>query len=185
MTDNTAPYHNLGERLRSLRERKQETLHEVSDAVEIETKALQQIEAGKKRPPEDILLLLCSHFQLEDTHTEELWKLAGYIGKPGEDDSSDDTHEQHAHFDQMPQSVQAVMMMLDPRVIYSDGVEAVAGDRGVTLHFSQVNGPGGKPLVVSRIGMSRVQAEQLMGVLHQVLYNLDNPDKPQLGQGSL
>lgn len=67
--------------------------------------------------------------------------------------------------------------------MYSDGVEVVAGNRGVVFNFSQVNGPDGKPLTISRIGMSRVQAEQLMGILHQVLYDMDNPQSKQLDSG--
>lgn len=181
-----APFRYLGEKLRRLREGKSESLHDVSDAVEIETAKLQQIESGRERPTEDILLMLCNHFETEAATVEELWNLAGYTGKPGhdQDDGVEGVDRERIHIESPPQSIQAVMMMLDPRVIYSDGVEAVAGDRGVTLHFSQMgNGPAGKPLVVSRIGMSRLQAEQLMGVLHQVLYNLDNPNQPQLGGG--
>ena len=76
-----------------------------------------------------------------------------------------------------------MMVMVDPRIMYSDGVEAVAGDRGVVLNFSQVNGPNGQPLTVSRIGMSREQAQMLMGVIHQVLYDMDNPAKRRLTDG--
>ena len=78
----------------------------------------------------------------------------------------------------------AMMIMVDPRIMYSDGVEVVAGNRGVVLNFSQMNGPEGKPLAIARVGMSRVQAEQLMGILHQVLYDMDNPGNKQLGSGA-
>lgn len=172
-----APYQYLGERLKKLRESNDESVAEVSGAVEITTADLELFEAGRERPSEDILLLLFSHFDLASMHADELWKLAGYNGRPdGDDDTEAGQNIQHDHN-------HAMMIMVDPRIMYSDGVEVVAGNRGVVLNFSQMNGPDGKPLAISRIGMSRMQAEQLMGILHQVLYDVDNPGNKQLGSG--
>ncbi len=175
MSDETRlPYQYLGERLKKLRESNNESLAEVSGAVEISLGDLEQFEAGADRPSEDILLLLFSHFDIESTNAAELWKLAGYKGHPeGVEEPENMNITSH----------QAMMVMVDPRIMYSDGVEVVAGTRGVVVNFSQVNGPDGKPLTISRIGMSRVQAEQLMGILHQVLYDIDNPSNKQLGSG--
>ena len=100
------------------------------------------------------------------------------------------THDHASDQDIAPEEIanamqRTLMVMVDPRIIYSDGVEAVAGDRGVVLNFSQTNGPGGKPLTVSRVGMSREQAQMLMSVLHQVLYDIDNKHQnKQLGDGT-
>lgn len=178
MSDETrAPYQYLGERLKMLREGNAESVADVSGAVEITSADLELIEAGHERPSEDILLLLFSHFEVESGHADELWKLAGYKGHPEgveEPDSMQSFPHDHNH---------AMMIMVDPRIMYSDGVEVVSGNRGVVLNFSQVNGPDGKPLTISRIGMSRVQAEQLMAILHQVLYGMDNPGGKQLGSG--
>lgn len=173
------PYQSLGERLKKLRESKSETLTDVSEAVEIAPTDLNQFELGQDRPSEDILLLLFNHFDIEEQHANELWKLAGYDGQPDmicTNPTHDHSQEsQNADTDDMGAAIQrTLMVMVDPRVMYSDGVEAVVGDRGVVLNFSQTNGPGGKPLTVARLGMSREQAQMLMGVLHQVLYDIDN-----------
>lgn len=184
------PYRYLGERLKRLRESKSETLADVSEAVEIAPTDLKEFEQGRDRPSEDILLLLFNHFDIEETHADELWKLAGYEGKPdtvctnpAHDHSQDDPE---ADAEDMNAAVQrTLMVMVDPRIMYSDGVEAVAGDRGVVLNFSQTNGPGGKPLTIARVGMSREQAQMLMGILHQVLYDFDNRNNgKQLGDGN-
>lgn len=188
MSDATGtPYQYLGERLKKLRESKAETLADVSEAVEIAPTDLKEFEQGRDRPSEDILLLLFNHFDVEEPHANELWKLAGYDGQPDmicTNPTHDHSHDAHASDDDMNAAAQrTLMVMVDPRVMYSDGVEAVAGDRGVVLNFSQTNGPGGKPLTIARLGMSREQAGMLMSVLHQVLYDLDNQNGKQLGDG--
>lgn len=178
MEESHTPYQYLGERLKLLRENHDESVADVSGAVEIAATDLEKYEAGRDRPSQDILLLLFSHFDIESAHANELWRLAGYKGHPDGDDETDTAQSfphDHGH---------AMMIMVDPRIMYSDGVEVVAGNRGVVLNFSQMNGPEGKPLAIARVGMSRVQAEQLMGILHQVLYDMDNPGNKQLGSGA-
>jgi len=171
------PYETLGSQLRRLRERSRESLAEVSGAVEIDEKDLTLIEAGTERPSEDILLLLISHFALEDEKAAELWQLAGYDKSQG-----DDSHN-HESAGQQSRQQQTLMVMIDPRVMYSDAVEVVGSPEGVVLNFSQNAGQHGQPLTVSRIGMSREQAKMLMGVLHQALYDLDNPNRKRLSDG--
>lgn len=183
------PYRNFGEKLRQLRESKSESLDDVSGAVEIDAQELVAFEMGQNRPDQDILLLMFNHFNLGEILANELWKLAGYDGTPDMiciNPEHDHTKSLDVEAEDMAQTIQrTLMIMVDPRIMYSDGIEAVAGDRGVVLNFSQTNGPGGKPLTVSRIGMSREQAQMLMGVLHQVLYDLDNKQPPrQLDSGS-
>jgi hypothetical protein len=68
--------------------------------------------------------------------------------------------------------------------MYSDAVEVVGSPEGVVVNFSQNAGQHGQPLTVSRIGMSREQAKMLMGVLHQALYDIENPRRRQLGDGT-
>src|SRR6266705_3475310 len=72
------PFKSLGERLKGLRQKLQESVAEVSGAVEIEEKALERMEQGYERPSEDILLLLINHFNIQDDEAAGLWKLAGY-----------------------------------------------------------------------------------------------------------
>lgn len=168
------PYESLGSQLKHLREHSSESLAEVSGAVEIDEKELNRFEAGQERPSEDILLLLISHFAVHDDKAAELWQLAGY-DKPTGDDGRDQAQANRT---------QTMMVMIDPRVMYSDTVEVVANNQGVVLNFSQSAGPNGQPLTISRIGMSHDQAKTVMGILHQVLYDIDNPgNKRRLSGG--
>jgi len=180
-TNKRTPYEPLGSQLRHLRERSRESVAEVSGAVEIDEKVLHQIETGAERPSEDILLLLISHFAVEDDQAAELWQLAGYDRIPQAEDDHDHNHEPDRQ--QGGGRQQTLMIMIDPRVMYSDNVEVVANERGLVVNFSQAAGQQGQPLTVSRIGMSRDQAKTLMGMLHQALYDLDNPRRKQLGDG--
>lgn len=168
------PYAKLGSYLKVLRESHHESLAEVSGAVEIDEPHLIAIEDGTSRPSEDILILLLNHFEVQETKVAEIMQLAGYDQSVLSDDDMPDR----------PDMRQAMMIMLDPRVMYSDSVEVTANGQGVTVQFSQTACQGG-PLTVSRIGMSREQAKIVMGLLHQVLYDLDNPtESKRLGGGS-
>jgi transcriptional regulator with XRE-family HTH domain len=170
------PYETLGSQLRHLRERNRESTAEVSGAVEIDEAELDNIESGAQRPSEDILLLLISHFAVEDDKAAELWQLAGY-------DRQEEEHE-HEAAAQNNSRQQTLMVMIDPRVMYSDSVEIAANNKGVVLNFSQAAGQNGQALTVSRIGMSHEQAKLVMGVLHQALYDLENQrDRKRLGDG--
>lgn len=168
-TEKQLPYQHLGQQLRSLREGHSESMAEVSGAVEIDEKDLNRIETGQDRPSEDILLLLISHFGVQDDKAAELWQMAGY-DKPHHHDDDD--------YDMPPSQnsrTQAMMIMIDPRVMYSDAAEIIANKQGIVVNFSQAAGAGDKPLTVSRIGMSYQQANMLMGLLHQALYDRENP----------
>lgn len=170
------PYETLGSQLRRLRERSRESVAEVSGAVEIDETELSKIESGTDRPSEDILLLLISHFAVEDDKAAELWQLAGY------DRQEEERERETAQNNRQPQTL---MVMIDPRVMYSDSVEVAANNKGVVLNFSQNAGQNGQSLTISRIGMSHEQAKMVMGVLHQALYDLENRrERKQLGDGS-
>jgi len=179
------PYETLGSQLRHLRERKRESMAEVCGAVEIDEKDLGLIETGAERPSEDILLLLISHFALEDDKAAELWQLAGYDQIPAEEEHDHDhVHDHERSRESSPSSrQQTLMVMIDPRVMYSDSVEVVADSRGVVVNFSQNAGQHGQLLTISRIGMSRDQAKMVMGILHQALYDLENPKRKRLSDG--
>lgn len=173
----STPYKRLGLILKQLREEHRESTAEVSGAVEIDEAELARFEAGSDRPAEDILLLLISHFGIEDDHANELWQLAGYENRADEFGSPNIETE-------TKQRIQAMMVMLDPRVMYSDGVEVVANKQGVILNFDQTANPGSQHLTIARIGMSYDQAKAVMGLLHQVLYDHDNPGSTRrLGTG--
>ena len=172
----STPYKRLGSVLKRLREEHRESAAEVSGAVEIDETELARIEAGHERPAEDILLLLMSHFGIEEDNASELWQLAGYENRV-------DEPSQPTEFD-TKQRIQAMMVMLDPRVVYSDNIEVTVNKQGVILSFSQSAGPDSQPLTIARVGMSHEQAKIVMGVLHQVLYDQENPgNKRRLGGG--
>jgi len=153
------PFKTLGEKLKTIRQKLHESVAEVSGAVEIEEQLLSRIEQGHERPSEDILLLLINHFGMQDDDAAKLWQLAGY----------DQPHDHHDHGPANDASRTMVMIMaVDPRIIYSDGVQITANNVGVVLNFSQNNGTQ-PPLTTARIGMSREQAYGLLKTLEHTL----------------
>lgn len=148
----------MGDKLKTIRQKLHESVAEVSGAVEIEENALQRIEQGHERPSEDILLLLINHFGMRDDEAAGLWQLAGY-----------DQPTDHMHAPGDNQSRTMVMIMaVDPRIIYSDGVQVTANSSGVTLAFAQGVGTP-NAMTTARIGMSREQAQGLLRTLNQTL----------------
>jgi len=173
MSDSTrTPYQKLGAKLKSLRNLSKESTAEVSSAVEIDEELLQLIEIGNERPSEDILMLLLAHYNVREERADELWKLAGYERQDADDDD-DIPFGSAPHGSDTKQH--AMMIMLDPRVMYSDAFEITASKQGFVLGFGQNAGPSGQPLTISRIGMSREQAKTVMGLLHKALWEIDNP----------
>lgn len=151
------PFKPLGERLKTLRQKLQETVDEVSGAIEIDSTLLKRYEQGLERPAEDILMLLISHFGMQDLEAAALWQLAGYELPAGDQDVPEEAIDRNM----------VLVMAIDPRVIYSDGIQVTANDTGVVLNFTQ--GTDKRQLVAARIGMSREQATNVMHVLQKVL----------------
>jgi len=157
------PFKRFGERLRTLRQKLQETPADVSGAVEIDESLLKRFEQGKERPTEDILHLLINHFSIPEDDAAALWRLAGY--ELPHDDAEDDDQP-----DDMPNSSRAgvLVMAIDPRIIYTDGMHVNAGPNGVVLSFAQMSGSQ-QPLVTARVGMSREQARSIIKTLQGAL----------------
>lgn len=151
------PFKKLGDRLKTIRQKLHESVAEVSGAVEIDEPTLKRIEQGDERPSEDILMLLISHFGMQDDEAAGLWQLAGYE-QPRNDD-----HDHH-----VSDKSTILVMAVDPRVIYSDGVQVTANNNGVVMSFSQSNGSP-NPLTTARIGMSREHAEAVIRTLQEAL----------------
>lgn len=182
MSNDSKPFHPLGKQLRGLRERVQESLAEVSGAVEIDAQILAKYELGHERPSEDILLLLISHFGAKDDEASKLWELAGYqMDKiPGTQMINNDDG----------QAQQGVMVMPgDARIVYTDMVHVMVNNFGVVMNFLQGAGPQMQPLAIARIGMSREHAKSVLEVLkktleqsehnHQPPKQLSSPDTPK------
>lgn len=159
------PYRTLGYQLHSLREKKNQTLIEVSGAVEIDAESLLNIERGSVLPSEDILLLLISYFGLQNEAALKLWKLAGY-------DKLLDASQPDSDF--LSQQSAVLLLPIDARIIYSDSVQIKKNDHGIVMNFMQSGGQnGGQPTPISRVGMSREHAQNVINLLQKVLSNLD------------
>lgn len=157
------PFKQLGDRLKAIRQKLHESVAEVSGAVEIDEPVLQRIEQGHERPAEDILLLLINHFGMHDDEAASLWQLAGYDQpRPHDHDFGDRDHNSSGDRSAI------LVMAVDPRVIYSDGVQVTASNNGVTVSFSQASGTP-NALTTARIGMSREQAYAVIRTLQDAL----------------
>lgn len=167
------PFKRLGQRLKTLRQKLQETPADVSGAVEIDEALLERFEAGKERPTEDILNLLISHFGMPEDDATTLWDLAGY--EPPQDDDDQDSD------DTPPNSRTGMLIMaIDPRIIYTDAMYVNAGPNGVVMSFAQLNGAQ-QSLVTARVGMSREQARNVIKTLQGAL---DRSEPRHLPPGS-
>lgn len=155
------PFMTLGKHLKYVREQSKQSLAEVSGAVEIDAAALERIEAGTERPHEDILLLLISYFNIQDQEAVQLWELAGYDGE---------VPDKLRSVEEVRVNDKAMVMLLaiDIRTMYSDGLVIDATDTGMTLTFTQASAKQ-QQSPIARIGMSYDQAEQVMRQLQKAL----------------
>ncbi len=161
MNEQHAPFVGLGNHLKYVREQSHQSLAEVSGAVEIDENSLERIEAGQERPAEDILLLLISHFNVHDREAVQLWELAAY--------DSDVPEQIKGDSDAQLIGKPAVMVLaIDMRVMYSDGLEVVTNNAGLTLNFTQMTSPT-QANPVAKVGMSYDQAAQVLKTLQQAL----------------
>ncbi len=163
------PFITLGRHLKYVREQLHQSVAEVSGAVEIDEQTLEKIESGQERPAEDILLLLISHYGVEEQQALQLWELAEY----------DASAPEQLKIETDTSAGQKVVMLLamDMRTIYSDGVQADVDQAGVTLTFTQASGKSQKT-PVARVGMSAEQAKAVVYTIQQALL------KSQYGTGS-
>lgn len=162
MSSDNKPFVALGRHLKYVREQARQSLSEVSGAVEIDEQSLMRIEAGEERPAEDILLLLISHFGVADQEAVQLWELADY---------GSDLPEQIRLDGSLQSSGKPVVMLLalDMRTLYSDGIDIQSGTAGLTLSFTQISGRQATPTPVAKVGMSYEQAEHVLQELQKAL----------------
>lgn len=155
------PYRTFGLRLKKLREQANQSLSEVSGAVEIEPKLLEQFELGYELPDEDILMTLISYFGVSDIESFKILELAGY----GLNTNIDNKFEE--------QLIKQVMMVfpIDNRVAYADNTVVEANKNGVVLNFLL----GNNNQIVTRVGMSNDTAHQLIILLVDQLKKAQQP----------
>ena len=162
MSEHHKPFTSLGSHLKFVREQAKQSLAEVSGAVEIDETYLARIEAGLERPAEDILLLLISHFGVKDREAVQLWESAEYdTAIPDEIKLENDPHN-------LTNKPVLMLMAMDMRTVYSDGLEIIANPAGVTLNFSQTLNPN-QSAPVARVGISPQQAELMIKQLQTAL----------------
>jgi hypothetical protein len=161
MNEKHAPFITLGRHLKYVREQLNRTLAEVSGAVEIDEAMLERIESGLERPPEDILMLLITHLEVRDQEAVQLWELAGYDGE---------IPDQFQSTVELPNGAKGTIMLLalDVRTMYSDGLDIICSPAGLTLNFTQAAGAQ-QVSPVARVGMSYEHAEQVLKNLQSAL----------------
>lgn len=170
----TPPFQTLGTHLKYLREQSRESMAEVSGAVEIDEIDLQKIEQGFERPSEDILLLLIQHYRMPDQEATQLWELAGYDGDDG-------PAPMRLNLEDMANGAGKQLIMLlamDMRIMYSDGLDVMINKAGLTLNFTQAGGKN-RRMPVGRIGMSCEQAGEVVRTLQNALLKADYIKNPR------
>jgi len=152
-----SPFRPLGRRLKELREKANESLAEVSGAVEIDVRELASYELGQSRPTEEVLLMLISHFSAQDEEAVQLWELAGYgVTKLSSAQMTSDI------------SASGNTSAKNP-ILFTDVVDVMVNNYGVVMNFMQSSGPNVKPSTVARIGMSREHAKSVLQILQMTL----------------
>jgi transcriptional regulator with XRE-family HTH domain len=180
MIDSNTPFVALGKHLKFVREQSRQSLSEVSGAVEIDEAMLERIEAGKERPAEDILLLLISHFGVQDQEAIQLWELANYDGE-----IPDQIRQDNSNFQSSTKPI-VMLVAMDMRTLYSDGLDIQCTKAGITLNYTQSAGRQAKAMPIARIGMSYEQAERVVDAMQRALlrvkYLRDQRALPPAGQ---
>lgn len=171
----TNPYSRLGAQLQRLRRAAKETIDELSGAIEWPAAELKAIESGRRRPPEEVLMLIIMHFNLSDRQGISLWEMAGYTPPKSRPRSSRRTSTSG----ETELKPAIVVMPIDNRVVYTDMAHVMANDFGVILNFLQTTDPAQPPVAVARVGMSRQHAASLLSLLQATLA----PQPPKLLPG--
>lgn len=161
------PFKTLGSQLKRLRERRKESLVEVSGAVEIDPEVLHSFEEGSARPQEDILLLLISHFATKEDIATKLWELAGY-------DREELPTQNGSNAAQEELQQVALQTSQEVPIVYTDMVHIMVNNYGVIMNFMQTAGSNNQPMAVSRVGMSKEHAQSVLEVLQKTLSMHDN-----------
>lgn len=151
----------FGKVLKTIRLKAQESLGEVSLALETDKKLLTSLEAGKIQPSKDLVLMLISHFALKEAEAIRLWRLAGYSP----------TSPKTPRLLKRPKNIvqMAFISPNDAKIIYTDMVHVSGNHNGIVINFMQGIGGNSQPLTISRIGMSNEHAKSLIEVLQKTV----------------
>ena len=158
--ENTQPYKDFGKELRRLRAEAKKSVMDMSGAFEYDLNQMERIEAGQERPTEELIVLIISHFDLDETAAVKLWDLAGY-NQPDADSGE-------------TEATPVLLPMSEAKIIYTDMVNVNANNYGVVVNFLQSLGGNSQPMAVSRVGMSLEHAESFMKVLEKTIGQVRN-----------
>ncbi|HOR23348.1 MAG TPA: DUF3467 domain-containing protein [Candidatus Saccharibacteria bacterium] len=156
------PFQDFGKRLKLLRLKAKGTVDDLSGAVEVDVSYIHDIEAGKTQPSEDIVSLLINHFSLDKQEAAKVWKLAGY-----KETASLKRNKVLVHT--------AFISAADIKVLYTDMVNVNANRYGLIMDFFQGFGSDNQSIAISRIGMSREHAKNLVKILQKTLESSEDP----------
>ena len=155
-----AEFKELGVALKAYRVAADETIEDVSNALELDKETILLIESGELQPMPEMIELIARHFALREQEAERLLELAGY----GKDEFALDL-ESDVSFEELTRMTDVIV----GPILYTDTVKVVSNKFGVIINFVQSNGGDGKSIVVSRVGMSHQHAKSVIEVLQRSL----------------
>lgn len=166
------PFKDFGIAIKAFRVAANETVEDVSDALEVETKLIGEIESGGLQPSVDILENLISHFSLRDKEATRLWELAGYQKSFIEEFFVD------SNLDGPDESLELPIPRMDGKdILYTDMVHIITNKFGVVINFVQGVNSSGEPKIISKIGMSKEHAKFIADALLKSLERLEKKEK--------
>ena len=157
MQGSELPQKRIGGYLKQRRERLNESLAEVSGAVEIDINELSEIESGNILPSEDILMLLLSHLDVEETAARKVLKLAGYDALQPDEVNGDEQLKQ-----------QMFVLMPGFQIQLADKVQVQKANSSVILNFYQPSITN-TDMPIARVGLTKKQAKALISQLQAEL----------------
>lgn len=170
--DKSDKYEAFGARLKFLREQWQQSLHDVSNSLEIDETMLKALESGKALPSPEVLDMLISHFLLTEDQAQDLRELI-------EDNKEELESALTGNIEDIISKQLVMFLPVDNRVVYTDSMQATVNESGVILQFMQQAG-NGQPVPISRVGMSRQHAERVIKVLQETLRHHDQGNQKSL-----
>ena len=163
----------LGVAIKAYRVALNETIEELAQATELQESVLLKIEAGEHKPDKSVIELLCRHFNLQVQEANRLLKLSGF----SKNEFTLDLEPMDIPVDDVTKDFDVLVAP----IFYTDMVNVTTNQYGVTVNFIQKAGSDGKPVVVSRVGMSHKHAQSVIDVLQESLRRtkLNNPQEPE------
>jgi hypothetical protein len=96
---------------------------------------------------------MIDHFDVRDQEAVQLWESAGYTRHAD--------NRTRSPLENIEKGSAVVVLALDMRTQYTDGIEITAGKNGVVMQFTQ----GPEPQPIAKLGMSYDQAQEVLATL--------------------